>query len=189
MYQKNYVLLLVSIIICTGLLWSSRVYLVQGEETARQKSLAEECVDMQGYQTTSCQRCISYEVMEPEYVIEVSGQDIEILMRIVEAEAGGEDRKGKLLVANVVINRVRDKHFPDTVTGVVYQQNSSVSQFSPVANGTSDNSPSMYFSIASSIFAEILCPYPSITLIPLSQYGLWLADTIIPQSNPSVRTT
>ena len=135
MYQKNYVLLLVSIIICTGLLWSSRVYLVQGEETARQKSLAQECVDMQGYQTTSCQRCISYEVMEPEYVIEVSGQDIEILMRIVEAEAGGEDRKGKLLVANVVINRVRDKHFPDTVTGVVYQQNSSVSQFSPVANG------------------------------------------------------
>ena len=57
-------------------------------------------------------------------------------MRIVEAEAGGEDRKGKLLVANVVINRVKNKRFPDTVTDVVYQREQNVTQFSPVSNGT-----------------------------------------------------
>ena len=59
-------------------------------------------------------------------------------MRIVEAEAGGEDRTGKLLVANVVINRVRNKKFPNNVTDVVYQKVQNVTQFSPVSNGRID---------------------------------------------------
>ena len=40
--------------------------------------------------------------------------------------------KGNILVANVILNRVRSGEFPDSVTDVVYQP----SQFSPVANGT-----------------------------------------------------
>ena len=32
-----------------------------------------------------------------------------IMYRIVEAEAGGEDAVGKMLVANVIINRYNDK--------------------------------------------------------------------------------
>lgn len=135
MYQKNYVLLLTSMIVCTVLLWFSRVYMVQGEERRTEQTLTSECVDMQGYKTSSECRNIFLEVLEPAYVIEVSSQDIETLMRIVEAEAGGEDRKGKLLVANVVINRVKNSHFPDTVTQVVYQRNSKVAQFSPVSDG------------------------------------------------------
>lgn len=53
----------------------------------------------------------------------------------MEAEAGGEDRTGKLLVANVIINRVRAEEFPDTVTEVVYQKVKNVTQFSPVSDG------------------------------------------------------
>lgn len=64
-----------------------------------------------------------------------SGKDYEVLQRIVEAEAGGCDVKGRILVANVIINRVKSREFPDTVTGVVYQK----SQFSPVQNGTLDS--------------------------------------------------
>ena len=79
--------------------------------------------------------CIFLSVL---FNIWVSEQDIECLMRIVEAEAGCEDRMGKLLVANVVINRVRDEAFPDTVTEVVYQRNSHSTQFSPVSNGRID---------------------------------------------------
>ena len=48
-------------------------------------------------------------------------QEYQVLLRIVEAEAGGEDTIGKMLVANVVMNRVRSEIFPATVTGVVYQ--------------------------------------------------------------------
>lgn len=61
-----------------------------------------------------------------------SREDYQTLLRIVEAEAGICDSKGKILVANVVINRVQSGEFPDTIRDVVYQP----SQFSPVSNGT-----------------------------------------------------
>ena len=66
----------------------------------------------------------------------LTGKDYEILLRIVEAEAGSEDEKGKLLVANVVLNRVNSAVFPNTVEQVVYQEADGKAQFSPVANGT-----------------------------------------------------
>lgn len=64
-------------------------------------------------------------------VIVCSGKDYEVLKKIVEAEAGICDMKGRILVADVVINRVKSEGFPDTVTDVVYQK----SQFSPVYDG------------------------------------------------------
>lgn len=54
-----------------------------------------------------------------------------ILERIVEAEAGNQDIKGRQLVANVILNRVKSEKFPDSVKGVVF----SPGQFSPVSNG------------------------------------------------------
>ncbi len=59
-----------------------------------------------------------------------------VLERIVEAEAGGEDQKGRILVANVVLNRVMHKEFPDSVQGVVFAHSGSRYQFSPVSNGS-----------------------------------------------------
>ena len=38
-------------------------------------------------------------------------------------------------MANVVINRVKNKKFPNNVTDVVYQKAQNVTQFSPVSNG------------------------------------------------------
>ena len=63
--------------------------------------------------------------------IQISDEDYQILLRIVQAEAGICDDKGKILVADVIINRVLSKRFPNTVKGVVYQR----SQFQPVSNG------------------------------------------------------
>ena len=63
--------------------------------------------------------------------IRISDEDYQILLRIVQAEAGICDDKGKILVADVIINRVLSKRFPNTVKGVVYQRN----QFQPVSNG------------------------------------------------------
>ena len=54
-----------------------------------------------------------------------------ILERIVEAEAGDQDLKGRIMVANVIMNRVKSNHFPDTVKGVVFAHR----QFSPIQNG------------------------------------------------------
>lgn len=58
-------------------------------------------------------------------------KDYNTLCRIVEAEAGGEDTVGKIMVANVILNRVAHSKFPDTVTEVVYASG----QFSPVSSG------------------------------------------------------
>lgn len=92
------------------------------------------------------QRILTYDVMEKEYVeteetaatsqvLAFSEEDYNNLLRIVEAEAGGEDEKGKILVANVVINRVMDEDFPDSITEVIFQKENGVTQFSPVSNG------------------------------------------------------
>ncbi len=64
-------------------------------------------------------------------VISYSERDYNVLLRIVEAEAGICDMKGRILVANVIMNRVRSKEFPNNITDVVYQK----SQFSPVSDG------------------------------------------------------
>ena len=65
-------------------------------------------------------------------------QEYQVLLRIVEAEAGGEDTIGKMLVANVVMNRVRSGIFPATVTGVVYQNTECGAQFAPTVDGRID---------------------------------------------------
>ena len=65
----------------------------------------------------------------------VSDEDKDMLLRIVEAEAGNQDADGRLLVANVVLNRVESDRFPDSVKDVVLQEVNGTYQFSPVGNG------------------------------------------------------
>lgn len=138
MYSKSNILLFIAYTIFTGLLILSKQYEVQAEsiDSAKKASAVTEQVALERLE--SLERIISYETLKPQYCIEVSEQDMDTLMRIVEAEAGGEDRTGKLLVANVVINRVRNKKFPNNVTDVVYQKVQNVTQFSPVSNGRID---------------------------------------------------
>lgn len=66
-------------------------------------------------------------------------QEYQILLKIVEAEAGCEDTTGKMLVANVVMNRVNSCHFPNTVSEVVYQKSEGKAQFSPTVDGRIDS--------------------------------------------------
>ena len=84
---------------------------------------------------SSGQRVVDYEVLEQTMKYQLSDKDHEALMRIVEAEAGGEDQDGKLLVANVVLNRVNSEVFPDSVVEVVMQKEQGIAQFSPTVDG------------------------------------------------------
>ena len=63
---------------------------------------------------------------------EISEGEKELLACLVWAEARGEDQTGKQLVVDVVLNRVDDPRFPNTITDVVYQKY----QFSPVLDGS-----------------------------------------------------
>jgi spore germination cell wall hydrolase CwlJ-like protein len=54
-------------------------------------------------------------------------------------EARGESRQGKVAVGSVVLNRVADRRFPDSVCGVVYQGGETPPcQFSWWCDGKSD---------------------------------------------------
>jgi len=83
----------------------------------------------------SSQRTLIKNKMTRERKIKVTQSEYENLLRIVEAEAGGEDKIGKMLVANVVLNRVEHESFPDTINEVIFQENNGVAQFSPISDG------------------------------------------------------
>lgn len=105
------------------------------------ESMAEDCYSYVETiaSVSSGQRVVDYEVLEQTMQYQLSDKDYDALLRIVEAEAGGEDQNGKLLVANVVLNRVNSEVFPDTVWDVVMQKEQGIAQFSPTVDGRFQN--------------------------------------------------
>lgn len=63
------------------------------------------------------------------------------LAKIIHAEARGEIHSGKVAVGNVVLNRVTNEYFPDTIYSVIFDRKNGV-QFSPVADGAINLEPS-----------------------------------------------
>ena len=75
------------------------------------------------------------------------------LSRIIEAEAGGEILEGKIAVGNVVLNRVADKRYPNTIYGVIFDFKNGI-QFTPAYTGTVYNTPSHESIIAAKMCLE-----------------------------------
>ncbi len=67
--------------------------------------------------------------------IDVTEDDYYWFTKIVEAEAGDQDMIGRILVANVIINRVCSGQFPGSISAVIFQNNGRTYQFEPVKNG------------------------------------------------------
>ncbi len=63
---------------------------------------------------------------------EIMYGELELLAILLQAEAGNQDELGKRYVADVVLNRVDDKDFPDTIEEVINQDN----QFSVINDGS-----------------------------------------------------
>lgn len=66
-----------------------------------------------------------------EMVIGYFTYELDLLARLVRAEAQGEPFEGKVAVACVVLNRVDHSAYPNTIEGVIYEKG----QFQPVRNG------------------------------------------------------
>lgn len=60
-----------------------------------------------------------------------TAEDVAMLSAIIECEAGNQSYEGKCAVGSVVINRVADPRFANSISGVIY----APYQFSPVASG------------------------------------------------------
>ncbi len=67
-------------------------------------------------------------------VVNITDEEFDLLSKLIAGEARGESYEGQLAVAAVVINRVKDDRFPDSVEDVIYQTNA----FSVVKNGKID---------------------------------------------------
>jgi len=53
----------------------------------------------------------------------ITGEDIDLMAKLVSAESIGEPYTGKIAVASVVLNRTIDPHFPNTIQEVIFQKN------------------------------------------------------------------
>lgn len=63
--------------------------------------------------------------------IYITDDDIYLMAQVVYAESRSEPYAGKVAVASVILNRVKDPKFPKTISGVITQK----SAFSCVQNG------------------------------------------------------
>lgn len=75
---------------------------------------------------------------------------LDLLSRLIYSESGNQSMLGMLAVGSVVLNRVDDPVFPSTLYDVIYQRN----QFSVVANGTINKTPSEDAVIAAKLCLE-----------------------------------
>lgn len=62
----------------------------------------------------------------------VTQSDVDLLAKLIYAESRGEPYEGKVAVASVVLNRVLNPEFPNSIQGVIFQPKA----FSCVKNGT-----------------------------------------------------
>lgn len=60
-----------------------------------------------------------------------TASDIELFAALIECEAGSSNYEGMLAVASVVVNRMNNRYYPDTLRGVIFQSG----QFPPAHNG------------------------------------------------------
>lgn len=65
----------------------------------------------------------------------LSQSDIDLLARLVSAEASGEPFPGQVAVAATILNRLEDSRYPNTISGIIYQVDNGSYQYSPVLDG------------------------------------------------------
>lgn len=74
-----------------------------------------------------------------------SANEVQLLACIIDWESGWESYEGKLAVANVVLNRVRNGNYGNSITSVIYAPN----QFSGVSDGSGNASSTFAARLAS----------------------------------------
>lgn len=90
---------------------------------------------LDSYMEAGYQENINEGIIVNNIGLTITEGDYEALKRIVEAETGNQDDVGRILVANVIFNRVRDSRFPNTVYDVIFQSDGGIHQFQPTADG------------------------------------------------------
>lgn len=75
-----------------------------------------------GNDLQSAQRTVENPTTPSRGEVKYSKEDVDLLARVIYAEARGEDFEGQIAVGAVVLNRLEDSRFPKTIEAVIYQQ-------------------------------------------------------------------
>lgn len=67
--------------------------------------------------------------------IKIEASDLDLLARLITAEAGGESYNAQVAVGAVVLNRVKSSSFPNSISEVINQKTNGNYEFTPVLNG------------------------------------------------------
>ena len=112
-------------------------------------------------------------------ITKTDNYELDLLARLVRAEALNQPFAGKVAVASVVLNRVYSSNFPNSISGVIYESG----QFSPVSNGSINkpadiesikavqealinrNTDALYFYNANTASSRWLDSRPTVTVI------------------------
>lgn len=109
---------------------------VELEKEEAEKKAAKEASAKAAAKEAAKKEVAKKEVATTRYVFPLSRSERTVLERIVQAEAGNQDIIGRMLVANVVLNRCKSSRFPNTVKAVVFQHSGRSYQFSPAKSGS-----------------------------------------------------
>jgi N-acetylmuramoyl-L-alanine amidase len=91
------------------------------EQRLEERQQIEQQIERQTEQQTEEQQMISGG-NRPAALLAVSQEDLELLARVIYAEARGEIFEGQVAVGAVVVNRLTHPQFPKTIREVIYQQ-------------------------------------------------------------------
>ena len=70
-----------------------------------------------------------------------SARDIELIAKLVYAEARGEPYSGQVAVAATVLNRLKDPNYPKSISEIIFQVVDGYYQYSPVLDGQINLTP------------------------------------------------
>lgn len=113
MKKEKMIFIIVCIVLTLCAVWGGYEVLSTVDMTHSSGKLEECCVELPEYRLL---------IIEPDNLEEESYYDsLELLAICVEAEAGNQPLDGRRMVADVILNRVDNPNFPDTIEGVITQ--------------------------------------------------------------------
>ncbi len=73
-----------------------------------------------------------------------STSDVQLMARAINGEARGEPYEGQVAVGAVILNRVKDSRFPNSISGVIYQPGAFTAVSDGQINATISESSTVY---------------------------------------------
>jgi spore germination cell wall hydrolase CwlJ-like protein len=105
--------------------------------------------------------------------IAYTASDLNLLSRLISAEARGESYTAQVAVGAVVVNRVKSSYFPKSISAVINQNINGSYQFTPVYSG-SINTPALP--------SDVQAAYAALSGIDPTNNSLFFYSGITPQN-------